>query len=298
MANKNLSIFLISRLDVAKSKVQINADIPKLHGQLRHLNIRAKLDPASLNTINSQIKELQGRLATATQVPITGATTGRTAATSTASKSTVPDSSIREQREITRELGKQNVKQEQAVQATQRKSQNVSNVNRALKTQSTQWNKIGKEMTIIESTIIAMRRVPVWMAAMTAFYAPIRSFRQGLEGIRDIDQQLIELSKVSGETQYALEEMRQTALDLGTELGMTADKVLESSVAFARLGYTMRESAEFAREAITFSTVGNMGIEDSTTALISVMKAYDLELGEYEENIRSAIDSVNYCPLC
>lgn len=111
----------------------------------------------------------------------------------------------------------------------------------------------------------------------------------GIQGIRDIDQQLVELAKVTDETEYNLNKMRITALEMGTELGTTADKVLEATVAFSRLGYSIEEANRLAEESIMFATVGNFDVEIATTSLISVMKAYRLEVDE----VRGAIDSIN-----
>ena len=120
----------------------------------------------------------------------------------------------------------------------------------------------------------------------------MRSLQGGIQGIRDIDQQMVELAKVTDETEYNLNKMRITALEMGTELGTTADKVLEAAVAFSRLGYNIEEASKLAEESIIFATVGNFDIETATTALISVMKAYKIEA----EDVREAIDSVNYLP--
>ena len=279
MAKSNLNIYLSAKLDHRASIGLINLDIPKLQGQLKHLLVKVKIDPASLASVKTQLQQLQTNITPQAMGGIAQERFG------------VPQAE--QVRANTQEFKNQTKAVESTTASINKKNAAIGSTNKGLKTQSTQWNNIAREMTVIESTIIAMKRVPVWMLAMTAFYAPLRSFQEGLQGIRAIDQQLVELAKVSGETKLALDEMRWVALELGAELGMTADKVLESTVAFARLGYTMRESAAFAREAITLSTVGNMGISDSTQAMISIMKAYDLELGEYEESIRSAIDSIN-----
>ena len=67
-------------------------------------------------------------------------------------------------------------------------------------------------------------------------YAPLRSFQQGLQDIISLDQQIVELSKVTGETSIALEEMGNTAIEMATNLGRSAQEIAEATTAFARLG--------------------------------------------------------------
>ena len=125
---------------------------------------------------------------------------------------------------------------------------------------------------------------------MTAFYAPLRSFQQGLQDIISLDQQIVELSKVTGETSIALEEMGNTAIEMATNLGRSAQEIAEATTAFARLGYEIQEASRLAEEAVVLDVVGNFNdINKATTALTSTMKAYNLEA----EEARQVTDAVN-----
>lgn len=137
---------------------------------------------------------------------------------------------------------------------------------------------------------VAIKRIPVWMAGMTAFYAPLRSMQAGIQNIIDLNHEMIQLSKVTGETNVALERMTATSLSLAAEMGKTAKEVMNATVAFARLGYELDVANELAQEAILLDIVGNFNnIELATTSLISIMKAFNIEA----ENTRTAIDSIN-----
>ena len=158
-------------------------------------------------------------------------------------------------------------------------------------------------MGVVENLIIAMKRIPVWMIGMTAFYAPLRAFQQGVRDIIEINTQLTNLRKVIDATNEDFKNFAVTASEVGIALGKTAQEVIQVSVEFGRLGYDLKQSAVLAHESLLLANVGVMTIEESTKALIATVKGFGVTVDEQGNNVRKVVDMVNEvgkninCPL-
>jgi len=121
----------------------------------------------------------------------------------------------------------------------------------------------------------------------------INTFRNMISTLTEIDTELTQLRKVTGETLDTMADFAFVANDTGKNLGATTQEVINATTEFARLGYTIKDASKLAEESILFSTVGNMSVERASSALISTVKAFGIEVDEQGENIRSIIDMVN-----
>ena len=149
MAKSNLNIYLSAKLDQRRSVELINLDIPKLNGQLTQLLVKVKIDPTALASVKAQLQKLQTNITPQAMGGVAQERFGVSQAEQT--------------RATTQELKNQQKAIESNTAAVGKKNDAIGSTNKGLKTQSLQWNNIAKEMTVIESTIIAMKRVPVWI---------------------------------------------------------------------------------------------------------------------------------------
>ena len=183
---------------------------------------------------------------------------------------------------------------QQVTTQTKKHTQNVQRTGKHLTAQTHQWNKIAQEMGVIEQLGIALKRIPVWMIGMTAFYAPLRSLRQGIEDIYEIDTQLTNFRKVADGTAEDFQNFAFSAAEMGKELGAMTHEVIQVSTEFARLGYTMEESANLAKEAMLLANVGVMEMEQATRSLIAMVQGFGVEIDQQGRNVRQVVDMVNY----
>lgn len=116
-----------------------------------------------------------------------------------------------------------------------------------------------------------------------------RIFRDGIQDLRDIDKQLTELRKVTGESMETMREYAFVANETAYRLGATTEKVIEQATAWARLGYSIQNASHLAEESIILSVVGNMQIDRATTNLVATLRGFNYEVKES----RDIIDMVN-----
>ena len=124
-----------------------------------------------------------------------------------------------------------------------------------------------------------------------AFYTAIRQVKQGYQYVKEIDLAMTELKKVTNETDLAYDNFLGTASKSAAQIGTTISDFTNATSNFARLGYTMEESAEMAKAAIVYKNVadGLDTVEASTESIISTMKAFGIE----STDVMSIVDKFN-----
>jgi TP901 family phage tail tape measure protein len=121
----------------------------------------------------------------------------------------------------------------------------------------------------------------------------IRQVRDAFGLVKEIDEGLTQLRKVSGETIERMNDFSFVANRIAIDMGKTTKEVINASVEFARLGYSIEQAGRLAQESILFSTVGNMSVEKATTSLISTIKAFGIQVDEQGKNVRRIINEIN-----
>lgn len=124
-----------------------------------------------------------------------------------------------------------------------------------------------------------------------SFHDIIRVVRQGLTYVKEIDLAMTELKKVTDETDETYKRFLKTASSTSSVIGSTVSDFTDATAAFARLGYSIDESAKMAETAIVYKNVadGLDTVEESTESIISTMKAY----GIAADDTMSIIDRFN-----
>ena len=121
----------------------------------------------------------------------------------------------------------------------------------------------------------------------------IGSLRTAITTVVELDKQLTQLRKVTGESLQTMDEFARTANDIAINMGASTSAVIEATTAFARLGYSIEQASVLAEESILLSNVGNMQIEQANKTLISTVKAFGIEVDEQGKNVRKLTDQIN-----
>lgn len=129
-----------------------------------------------------------------------------------------------------------------------------------------------------------------WAIAKVSIEQVFEVFRQGLTVVRELDTAMTELKKTSsGSAQdYArfIEDSNKTAKEIGT----TTTELTNSAADWSRLGYNLEDSKTMAKNSSILLNVSEYNnINDATEALISTMKAFNIEA----EDSATLIDKMN-----
>lgn len=114
-----------------------------------------------------------------------------------------------------------------------------------------------------------------YLSMYVGFYGMMNSFRNGLSTVRELNTALTEMRKVSEETTQSLKNYQNTTFDVANVVGTTAKQIQNSTADWMRLGESMSEAAESAKDAnILFNISEFEGIDEATESLVSMSQAY------------------------
>lgn len=113
------------------------------------------------------------------------------------------------------------------------------------------------------------------MAGMFGFYDVINLGKEGFNVVRELNTALTEMRKVSDETVQSLKDYQATTFDTADAVGTTAKQIQNSTADWMRLGESMNQAAESAKDANILLNVSEFeGIDEATESLVSMSQAY------------------------
>lgn len=148
-----------------------------------------------------------------------------------------------------------------------------------------------KGNTFVGILASAYKKFGGWMLVTKSLMLAITQMRKMVTAVVDIDAAMTELKKVTDEADSTYIKFLDNATIRAKKLGATVADTVNASADFARLGYTLDESAQLADAALVYKNVGD-GIEDISQAsesIISTMKAF----GVAAEDSMSIVDKFN-----
>lgn len=144
---------------------------------------------------------------------------------------------------------------------------------KGVKQVNTAWSQFG---SMLKST---GKRLLTALVGYNVFFKVISEVRKGINYVKEIDLAMTELKKVTDETTESYAKFLDSAASTSAKIGSTVSEFTEATANFARLGYSMEESAKMAESAVIYKNVadGLDTIEESTASIISTMKAFGIE---------------------
>ena len=113
------------------------------------------------------------------------------------------------------------------------------------------------------------------MAGMFGVYDIINLGKEGFNVVRELNTALTEMRKVSDESLQSLKNYQATTFDTADSVGTTAKQIQNSTADWMRLGESMNQAAESAKDANVLLNVSEFeGIDEATESLVSMSQAY------------------------
>lgn len=118
-------------------------------------------------------------------------------------------------------------------------------------------------------------QIAAQMAGMFGVYDAINLGKEGFNVVRELNTALTEMRKVSDETVQSLKDYQATTFDTADAVGTTAKQIQNSTADWMRLGESMNQAAESAKDANVLLNVSEFeGIDEATESLVSMSQAY------------------------
>lgn len=169
-------------------------------------------------------------------------------------------------------------------QSAEEAAQKVKSVGQAAKESSGFADLMGKSF----GKIVA--QMAMWQLLGNAIAGVKRSFTEALETMKDVDDEMVTIRKVTGATTAELDKIEKQAYETASAYGVAADEYLNSVANFSRAGYGEQASA-LAELATKTQIVGDTDAETAQQFLLSVDAAYQYK-GSIEQ-LTKVLDGAN-----
>ena len=156
----------------------------------------------------------------------------------------------------------------------------------ALKQQTTALTKQSTSLTSI------LKQMLTYAGGGTLIYSGIREVKQGINDVIALDSAMRDLRKVSSATNEELQSFTSTANDMAIAVGASTKSAIDATTYYSKLGLAIRDASESAKNAMIFSNIGDMDIDDASTSLITIQKGFDFDLTNMEDMIH-IMDATN-----
>lgn len=190
-------------------------------------------------------------------------------------------------------------------------SQEINNMLTTLKAgaDSSDWSKIQSNFKIVRSEIKALgleggtifqtlwtqvKKFGRWMGITMVTASIAREIRGLFTDVAELDTALVDLRKTFKGTSEDLEEFYYDANNIAKQLGVTTKEVISQASAWSRLGFSTKEAAiEMSKMSSIFASISpDMDTEEATDGLLSIIKAFDVDVNDVLDGVISKVNKV------
>lgn len=133
-----------------------------------------------------------------------------------------------------------------------------------------------------------------WMGITYVTASIAREIRGMFSDVVKLDDALVDLKKTFNGTSEDLDKFYTSANSVAKQLGVTTEEVINAASSWSRLGYSTAEQAtEMAKLSSMFASISpGMDIDTATNGLVSIMKAFKVDVKDVKEDIMSTINEL------
>lgn len=262
------------KVQVEKSQLaQLDAEITKLKSQTIKLTVDAsgiKSAGAALNKVSSSAQKLT--------------TSAQKAASTTRAFTTEAGKASTTARTYAEGMTK-------AGTAAKTYSDGAGKAARGTKTFAESAEKASKLTSLLGDSVGRVAaKMAVWQVMGDLVATPIRAVKEALSTMKAVDDQLVDVRKVTDFTEGQMKSLEKQAYSTASAYGVAADQYLESVAAFARAGY-QEQSEALAELSTKTQIVGDTNAKTANQFLLAVDAAYQYK-GSVEK-LGAVLDGVN-----
>lgn len=136
-------------------------------------------------------------------------------------------------------------------------------------------------------------KVTQWFGATSLLYETMHIFRRGIDEVTALDAAMVDLRKTTDASELSYANFYSTANNTAKTLGATTEEVIQQTAEWSRLGFTLKESSELAKNSAIFSTISeDLDLEAATDGLVSMIKAFGIDTEDTLDGIISKVNAV------
>lgn len=136
---------------------------------------------------------------------------------------------------------------------------------------------------------MVVKKISDWFIGTAAVYGTINQIRKAVDYIIKMDEALTELNKVTNMTEQNLLKMKNTAIAMGKELGVSSVEIMKSMAEFGRVNKNPEEIAKLSKYAAMASKITTMTTQDAAKSFNTTMILYKKNVND----VGHILDSLN-----
>jgi len=109
-----------------------------------------------------------------------------------------------------------------------------------------------------------------------SLYAVIGYIRKMIDNVKELDNAMINLRRVTNETDAGYQRFLEDANKLARQMKTTTASLVEMSYQWSKLGYEMNEALELSKASTIFIRVADVGQDQALSNLVTSLKAFRL----------------------
>ena len=147
--------------------------------------------------------------------------------------------------------------------------------------------KVGKSFGSTFSN--AFESIAKYVSVATVIDLAVDSLREMYTAVSDVDKSMINLRKVTDETEERYSSFLKSSAKSAQELGRTISGIVEQTAEWTKLGYSLDEAEELAKVSSMFANVAEIDDATAVADMVTAMKAYNIEAS----NAVTITDAIN-----
>ena len=137
-------------------------------------------------------------------------------------------------------------------------------------------------------------QILTYLAASFGIEEIFQQIRQGITYIKEIDDALTELKKVTNETDAEYQHFLQNMSKTASVVGSTITDLTKSAADWARIGYSMQDAGKLAATTAKLLNVSEFeSVDDATSALVSSLQAFADDGKDATQRAEEIVDILN-----
>lgn len=122
-----------------------------------------------------------------------------------------------------------------------------------------------------------------------SLYAVIGYIRKMVDNVKALDEAMINLRRVTNETESGYVAFLEKANKQASELKVTTSELVQQTYQWSKLGYELDDALTLSKASTIFSKVADITEEQSLKNLITILKAYGIEA----KNVMDVVDKLD-----
>lgn len=125
-----------------------------------------------------------------------------------------------------------------------------------------------------------------------SLYAVIDYIRKMIDNVKELDNAMINLRRVTDETDAGYERFLQNANELARVMKTTTSSLVEQAYQWSKLGYSINEALDLAQASTVFMKVADVGQDQALSNLVTTLKAFRIE-ADQTMDVVDKLDKLN-----